>query len=94
MSTDTSLVPCLPWWRYGHVWLVISGPAIVVVAALITGWIAIQKQDPVVDENYYQSGININKTLAEQEKLRALTPALKGRNHAATPTGSLPEPKR
>jgi hypothetical protein len=21
-----------PWWKFGHVWLVISGPAIVVVA--------------------------------------------------------------
>lgn len=95
MSTDVSPLPqTLPWWRYGLVWLVISGPAVVVVAGLITAWIAVHSQDPVVDENYYQSGLNINKTLAEQERLRALTPALKGRNHAATPTDALPEPKR
>ena len=47
-----------------------------------------------MDENYYQKGLNINKTLAEQERLRALTPALKGRNHAATPTAALPDPTR
>lgn len=95
MSTDASPLPlALPWWRYGLVWLVISGPAVVVVAGLITAWIAVRSQDQVVDENYYQSGLNINKTLAEQERLRALAPALKGRNHAATPTDALPEPKR
>ena len=47
-----------------------------------------------MDENYYQKGLNINKTLAEQERLRALAPALKGRNHAATPTDALPDPTR
>ncbi len=94
-TTDaSSLPPSLPWWRYPLVWLVISGPAVVVVAGIITTWIAVRSQDPVVDENYYQKGLNINKTLAEQERLRALTPALKGRNHAATPTAALPDPTR
>ena len=94
-TTDaSSLPPSPPWWRYPLVWLVISGPAVVVVAGIITAWIAVRSQDPVVDENYYQKGLNINKTLAEQERLRALTPALKGRNHAATPTAALPDPTR
>ncbi len=74
-----------PWWKYGHVWLVISGPAVVVVAALATAWIAIRNPDPVLAEDYYQRGVEINKTLA---KNRALTPALQGRNHAATPDSS------
>ena len=72
-----------PWWRYGYLWLVLSGPAAVVVAALATGYIALRHQDPVVDENYYRHGININKTLAAE---RALLPGLEGSNHAATPT--------
>ena len=25
-----------PWWKFGHVWLVVSGPAIVVAASFIT----------------------------------------------------------
>lgn len=94
-ASSVSLTPpALPWWRYPLVWLVISGPAVVVVAGIITAWIAVRSQDPVVDENYYQKGLNINKTLAEQERLRALSPALKGRNHAATPTDALPDPTR
>jgi len=77
--------PSRPWWQYGYVWLVISGPAVVVVAALITAWIAISHPDPVLAEDYYQRGVDINQTLA---KNKALAPALQGRNHAATPETS------
>ena len=44
-----------------------------VVAALATAWIAVVTQDPVVEENYYGSGIEINKQLARD---RAMLPAL------------------
>jgi len=77
--------PSRPWWRYGFVWLVISGPAVVVVAALVTAWIAISHPDPVLAEDYYQRGVEINQTLA---KNKAQVPALQGRNHAATPATS------
>ena len=72
-----------PWWKYGYVWLVISGPAIVVVAALATAWIAVTHPDALVAEDYYRRGVEINKSLAAQDK--ALLPALQGRNHAASP---------
>jgi hypothetical protein len=78
-----AMPPARPWWRYGFVWLVISGPAVVVVAALVTAWIAIVYQDPVLDEDYYRHGLEINKTLGENGK--AMMPAMQGRNHAATP---------
>ena len=73
----------LPWWKHGHVWLLIAGPATVVVAGLLTAWVAIAKADPVIEEDYYRRGIEINKQLARE---RALLPAMQGRNHAATPT--------
>jgi hypothetical protein len=80
-----------PWYHYGHAWLVFGGPAAVVVASLITVYIAVMERDPMVDENYYQNGININKTLAAEadaknaiEARNALAPAVKARNHAAT----------
>lgn len=82
--TPTSPVSSDPWWKYGHVWLVISGPAIVVVAALVTAWIAMSNPDPVLAEDYYRRGMEINKTLAAQQD-KARMPALQGRNHAATP---------
>ena len=77
----STTAPSLPWWKYGHVWLVVAGPAIVVVAALFTAWLAMRNPDPVLAEDYYRRGIEINKTLA---KNKALAPALQGRNHAAT----------
>jgi len=70
------------WWRYPYVWLVISGPAIVVVASFITLYLAVVGRDPVVDEDYYRKGIEINKTLADNPA--SLAPSVQARNHAAT----------
>jgi hypothetical protein len=72
------------WWRFGHVWLLIAGPALVIVAGLVTAWIAISHPDPVLSEDYYRQGLDINKTL-HQEAERSLMPAQQARNHAATP---------
>ncbi len=75
------------WWCYGHAWLVFGGPAAVVVACIITIYIAVTSQDPIVDEEYYRHGIEINKSLENAktiEERNALEPALKARNHAAT----------
>ena len=78
-----------PWWRFGHVWLVISGPAIVVVASFITFYLAANGTDHVVDEDYYRKGIEINRTLADTPE--SLAPAVQARNHAQT--GVKPSPK-
>lgn len=80
--SPTELVPSKPWWKFGHVWMVISGPAIVVVASFITFYLAASGKDPVVDEDYYRKGIEINKTLADNPT--SLAPATQARNHAAT----------
>ena len=72
----------VPWWRHGHVWLLIAGPAVVVAAGVATVLIALRHPDPVLAEDYYRRGIEINRTLARD---KALMPALQGRNHAATP---------
>lgn len=74
--------PAQPWWKYGHVWMVIAGPAIVVVAGFITLYLAISRPDPVLDENYYQKGVELNQTLGGTPSSAA--PAVAARNHAAT----------
>lgn len=90
MSTVSSSAPpaAAPWWKFGHVWLVLAGPLVVIVAGFITLWLAMSRPDPVVAEDYYQRGIDINKTLEHPEK--SLAPAMKGRNHAATPPEAQP----
>ena len=90
MSTvSSSATPAAAtWWKFGHVWLVLAGPLVVIVAGFITLWLAMSRPDPVVAEDYYQRGIDINKTLEHPEK--SLAPAMKGRNHAATPPEAQP----
>lgn len=64
-----------PWWRHAIVWLVIAGPAAAVIAGTATVWIAVNNADPVILEAPVPS--------TEQEATNA--PALRVRNHAATP---------
>lgn len=80
-----------PWWKFGHVWLVVAGPAVVVVASFITLYLAVTRPDPVVTEDYYRKGIEINKTLDDAASAASLAPALQARNHAQT--GVVPPPK-
>lgn len=80
-----------PWWKFGHVWLVIAGPLAVVVAGFVTLYLAIRTPDPVVAEDYYRQGIEVNKTLGQKGSPLTLAPAHQARNHAAT--GEIPEPK-
>jgi hypothetical protein len=80
-----------PWWKFGHVWLVVGGPAVVVVASFITLYLAVTRPDPVVSEDYYRQGININKGMNDETSAASLAPALQARNHAAT--GVLPASK-
>ena len=69
-----------PWWRFGLVWMVFAGPAVVVVAGFVTLYIAITNPDPV---------LTVTPRSAMQEH-QGIThaPAMQGRNHAAT--GELP----
>jgi hypothetical protein len=78
-----------PWWRYPLLWMVIAGPALVVVASFVTFWFAWGSQDPLVSQDYYRRGVEINKTLADKK----LMPAVTGRNHAATPDEAVPVPR-
>jgi hypothetical protein len=73
--------PTRPWWRHGHLWLVIAGPAIVVVASIATAVLAARGADAMVEETAWR-----RSSLQQQRpEERAQVPALQARNHAATP---------
>lgn len=78
------------WWRFGHVWLLIAGPVAVIIAGIVTVYLALSRPDPLVAEDYYRQGIEINKTL-EAGGGASLAPAQQARNHAAT--GAVPPPR-
>jgi hypothetical protein len=59
------------WWRLPIVWMVIGGPAIVVVASFTTLALAILNPDPVLE--------------APKARVAGEVPAMQARNHAASP---------
>ncbi len=85
-TTDTKA-----WWQYGHVWLIIAGPAAVIVAGFITLAIAIRVPDPVVADDYCGRGLDINRTLAAEKDMQ-LAPAMQARNHVVTPKSDAAKP--
>jgi len=53
-----------PWYREPWPWILMGGPAIVVVAAFATLYLAVRHADPLVVDNYYKEGLAINRVLA------------------------------
>ncbi len=71
-----------PWWKFGHVWMVIAGPAVVVVASFITVYLAVTRPDPLVTGDAYRKAVEINNS---RDGVDAnLAPAVQARNHAQT----------
>ena len=78
-----------PWWTFGMVWMVIAGPAVVVVAAFATLYLAITIPDPVLPTE----AMNPRTAIENRGKLEAaMAPAIQARNHAST--GVVPAPKK
>jgi len=84
--SQSALTPATPWWKFGHVWMVIAGPALVVVASCFTFYLAASGKDLVIEEDYYRKGLELNKTMNVSPA--SLAPATQARNHAATGVNS------
>jgi hypothetical protein len=70
-----------PWWTFGHLWLVLSGPIVVIIAGLVTVYISFAYKDTVVNSR------ELNKS---HKVVRSFSPALQGRNNLTAP---VPEQK-
>ena len=57
-----------PWYREPWPWILISGPAAVLLAGSATMWIAFASADGLVAEDYYKQGLAINKRLAKEDE--------------------------
>jgi hypothetical protein len=76
--TQTSTEPgAKHWWNERMMWLVVGGPLAVVLASFVTLALALKYPDPVLDTS-------ARKASSESADLRAMEPAGKARNHAAT----------
>ena len=56
-----------PWYRQRWPWILMAGPAAVLVAGAITTWIAFSTSDGLVAQDYYKQGLAVNKVLAKEE---------------------------
>lgn len=61
-----------PWYREPWPWILMAGPATVVVAGLITAWLAVHGEDGLVVDDYYKQGLAINKTLGRSDAAERL----------------------
>ena len=66
----------IPWYREPWPWLLMAGPALVVMAGFATAWLALINEDGIVADDYYKQGLAINTMLrreahAAELKLRA-----------------------
>ena len=61
-----------PWYREPWPWILMSGPAAVIVAGSATMWIAFASADGLVADDYYKQGLAINRVIAREEAARKL----------------------
>jgi hypothetical protein len=60
-----------PWYRDRWPWLLMLGPAVVVVAGFVTLWLAVVSDDGLVADDYYKRGLAINQVLSRKAEARA-----------------------
>lgn len=58
-----SPIPTVPWYRHRWPWLLMLGPVLVIVAGVVTTWLAYTRQDAMVVDDYYKKGKAINQDL-------------------------------
>ncbi|MBI4998102.1 MAG: FixH family protein [Rhodocyclales bacterium] len=64
MNRAATMEPSKPWYREPWPWLLMAGPAVVVVAGFVTAWLAISSNDGLVTDDYYKKGLVVDQTLA------------------------------
>jgi len=86
-ADEANTASTTPWWRVRMVWLVISGPLVVVIASFFTLGLAIKYPDPVLStasDVAQGAGQHSGSTGSGTVVVPAEVPAMQGRNHAAT----------
>ena len=61
-----------PWYREPWPWILMSGPAAVVVAGAFTTWVAFASADGLVADDYYKRGLAINAVLKREQEAEHL----------------------
>ena len=61
-----------PWYKEPWPWILMAGPAVVIVAGIITLGLAIKSNDGLVTDDYYKQGLAVNQTLHRDQQAGVL----------------------
>ncbi|MCG2578808.1 FixH family protein [Dechloromonas sp. XY25] len=61
-----------PWYKQRWPWLLMAGPIAVVIAGVITTWLAVTSNDGLVTDDYYKQGLAVNQTLQRDHQASSL----------------------
>jgi len=64
---QTMTTPAHPWYREPWPWLLMAGPAIVIVAGAFTTYLAITTSDGLVEDDYYKQGLAVNQRVERDQ---------------------------
>lgn len=56
------------WYREPWPWILMSGPAIVIVAGIATAYLAVVSNDGLVADDYYKQGLAVNQVVARAQQ--------------------------
>jgi len=70
--THPDSVQSHPWYCEPWPWLLMAGPAAVIVAGAVTIWLALASNDGLVSDDYYKQGLAVNQVLSRDAAASAL----------------------
>lgn len=57
-----------PWYKERWPWILMTGPAVVIVAGVMTLWLAVVSNDGLVTDDYYKQGLAVNQQLHRNQQ--------------------------
>ncbi|MDS4014819.1 MAG: FixH family protein [Candidatus Accumulibacter sp.] len=56
------------WYREPWPWLLMLGPCAVIVAGIVTAYLAVRSNDGLVEDDYYKQGLTVNQRTARNQR--------------------------
>jgi len=72
MTAMTNIESRKLWYKEPWPWILMAGPAIVIVAAFYTAWLAVTSADGLVTDDYYKQGQQAGEVLAQSRKAQEM----------------------
>lgn len=61
-----------PWYKQRWPWILMAGPGVVIVAGIVTLWLAVVSNDGLVTDDYYKQGLAVNQRLQRDHAAASL----------------------